>query len=445
MNPSPYPAIPPDFVWGAATASYQIEGAVHEDGRGESIWDRFGHTPGNVLNGDTGDVACDHYHRWAEDIGLMREMGLDAYRYSIAWPRILPAGRGQVNGAGLDFYDRLTDGLLAAGIRPFVTLYHWDLPQALQDKGGWANRDTASAFADYADLVARFLGDRVSAWITHNEPWVAAFVGNLWGEHAPGLRDAATALAVAHHLLLSHGLAVPAIRAAVSGAGVGITLNLQPVYPATDSAADLAAASRQDLFANRLFLDPLFEGRYPDHLSEVFGSIGLPVKSGDLELISAPLDFLGVNYYTRALVRADPAGDPGGVATEHPPGEYTTMDWEVYPDGLRVLLERVNRDYPAPAYYVTENGAAFPDELSPDGTVYDPRRQAYLEAHFAAAAQAVAAGVPLRGYFVWSLMDNFEWDKGYSQRFGLLYVDYPTGRRFWKASGRWYQRLLAAS
>ena len=402
-------AWPADFLWGAATASYQIEGAWQEDGKGESIWDRFSHTPGKVKNGDTGDMACDHYHRWPQDIALMQELGLAAYRYSISWPRILPSGRGAVNEAGLDFYDKLTDGLLAAGIQPWVTLYHWDLPQALQDTGGWANRDTAAAYADYAEIVARRLGDRVTGWITHNEPWVVAFVGNLFGEHAPGLHDLPTALRVTHHLLLGHGLAVPRIRAAVPGATVGITLNLNHAYPASDSPADQAAARRSDGISNRLFLDPLFHGQYPADIITELGAAAPPVESGDLEIIHTPLDFLGVNNYFRSVVKDAP--DSAMLRTEmvKPEGEYTTMGWEVYPDGLRTLLERLHRDYPMPAYYITENGAAFPDTVEADGSIHDDRRRAYLQGYIAAAGQARAAGVPLKGYFVWSLLDNFEW------------------------------------
>jgi beta-glucosidase len=434
---------PPGFLWGAATASYQIEGAAHEDGRGESIWDRYSHTPGNVLNGDTGDVACDHYHRWPDDIKLMQQYGLDAYRYSIAWPRIIPQGRGAVNEKGLDFYERLTDGLLAAGIQPWVTLYHWDLPQALQDKGGWADRDTAYAYADYAEIVARRLGDRVAGWITHNEPWVAAFIGNLVGRHAPGLHSMRTAMAVTHHLLLSHGLAVPRLRAATPTVPVGITLNLNPTYPASDSPEDQAAAVRKDGLLNRLFLDPLAFGRYPADTLEQVGADGPPVQDGDLDLMRAPLDFLGVNNYFREVVRDAPGAEQVGTEQVQPPGEYTTMDWEVYPDGLRTLLERLHRDYPFPAYYITENGAAFPDQVAPDGHVHDDRRKAYLQAHFESAAKAIAAGVPLRGYFVWSLLDNFEWGYGYSQRFGITYVDFATQQRIIKDSGRWYQAFLA--
>ena len=433
---------PPGFLWGAATASYQIEGAVAEDGRGPSIWDTFSHTPGNTKNGDTGDVACDHYHRWREDIALMREMGLQGYRFSVAWPRILPAGRGAVNAAGLDFYDRLVDGLLGAGIQPFATLYHWDLPRPLQDAGGWANRDTAAAFADYAEIVARRLGDRVRSWITLNEPWVVAFVGNLQGRHAPGTHDLQTALRVTHHLLLGHGLAVPRLRAATPGTPVGITLNLTPTDPAGDSPADQAAAARQDVYQNRIFLDPLSRGAYPPEAAAFLGAATFPVQDGDLATIGAPLDFLGVNYYTRNVMRDAPGN--GLLANEQvsPPGEYTTMPWEVYPAGLRTLLNRVHRDYAFPAYYITENGAAFPDTVESGGAVHDARRTAYLQAHFAAAAAAIHDGVPLRGYFVWSLMDNFEWGHGYSQRFGLVYIDYATQARLWKDSARWYQGFL---
>jgi beta-glucosidase len=345
----------------------------------------------------------------------------------------------------------LVDGLLGAGIQPFATLYHWDLPQPLQDQGGWTNRDTAHAFADYSEIVARRLGDRVRAWITHNEPWVVAFVGHLFGEHAPGLRDLPTAVRVTHHLLLSHGLAVPRLRDASQGAQVGITLSLSPAEPASDSQADADAAVRQDAFANTLFLDPLGRGEYPKEAESFLGNVRPPVQDGDLKTISVPVDFVGVNYYQRSVVRDTPGsgqGRQGGLPlhTERvrPPGEYTTMEWEVYPEGLRILLERLARDYSFPAYYVTENGAAFPDRVEADGSVHDERRTAYLAGHFAAAGQALGNGVPLRGYFVWSLMDNFEWGHGYTQRFGLIYIDYSTQARIWKDSARWYRRFLAA-
>ncbi|MCS6843382.1 MAG: GH1 family beta-glucosidase [Caldilineales bacterium] len=430
---------PHDFVWGVATSSYQIEGAWQEDGKGESIWDRFSHTPGKVLNGDTGDVACDHYHRYVEDVALMRSLGIGAYRFSIAWPRVQPQGHGPVNPAGLDFYDRLVDALLAAGIRPFVTLYHWDLPQALQDRGGWGNRDVARWFADYAHIVARRLGDRVKHWITHNEPWVVAMVGHLIGEHAPGLQDPALAVRVAHHLLLSHGLALEPIRSESAGCQAGITLNLIPMYPASDKGADLDAAARNDGFVNRWFLDPLLRGRYPEDMLALWEQIVPEVDPDDLAVISRPIDFLGVNYYTRQVVKHDQEGNPLlQVALVHPPGEYTTMNWEVYPEGLYELLMRLHREYAVPALYITENGAAYPDVVDAEGRVRDPKRVAYLRSHLVQAHRAIADGVPLRGYFAWSFMDNFEWAHGYSQRFGLVYVDFATQERIVKDSGRWF-------
>jgi beta-glucosidase len=442
--------MPDGFIWGAATASYQIEGAVAEDGRGESIWDRFSHTPGKVVNGDTGDAAADHYHRTAEDIALMRELGLGAYRFSLAWPRILPAGTGAVNERGLDFYDRLVDDLLAAGITPFVTLYHWDLPQALQERGGWANRDTVTAFRRYTEVVARRLGDRVRYWITHNEPWVAAFLGNLYGVHAPGLTDLPTALAVAHHLLLSHGEAVPVFRAhGTPETQVGITLNLNHVDSASDSAPDRAAAQRMDSGLNRWFLDPVFRGEYPADALADFAALGAkpPIQDGDLARIAVPIDFLGVNNYFRSLIQAGPKGD--GTDDIHnvkaPGAHYTAMGWEVYPDGLRKLLVRLHHDYQPAALYITENGAAYDDVLTAEDTVHDPERVAYLRDHLRAARQAIAEGAPLRGYFVWSLLDNFEWAQGYAKRFGVIYVDYPTQRRIMKDSGRYYAEVIRAN
>ncbi len=430
---------PADFAWGAATAAYQIEGAVNEDGRGPSIWDTFAHTPGRTLNGETGDVACDHYHRYPQDIGLMQELGLKAYRFSIAWPRILPTGRGQINQAGLDFYDRLVDSLLAAGIDPYVTLYHWDLPQPLQDQGGWLSRETCKAFAEYAQVVAEHLGDRVHHWMTHNEPLVVAFFGHWMGFHPPGMTDPAAATQVAHHLMLSHGLAMQALRATTgSQTQVGIALALQPVYPASQSEQDLAVARREEAIWLKWFLDPLFLGTYPLEDLALAG-LGQPtMEAGDLELISQPMDFLGVNYYSRNVARGSASS-----AAEEEPVERSTMGWEVYPDGLRVLLERLHRDYHPKTIYITENGAAFEDTLRADGTVQDEQRQRYLHRHFSAAHQAIQAGVPLRGYFVWSLMDNYEWTFGYSQRFGLIYVDYPTQERHIKQSGYFYQGVIA--
>jgi beta-glucosidase len=436
-------AFPPGFVWGAATAAYQIEGAAREDGRGESIWDRFCATPGKVWNGHDGSVACDFYHRYPEDVALMRGLGIDAFRFSVAWPRVLPEGRGRVNETGLDFYDRLVDELLANGIAPYPTLYHWDLPQALEDSGGWRSRETAAAFAEYAERVVARLGDRVERWVTHNEPWVVAWLGHAWGRHAPGRSSRAEALAAGHHLLLSHALAAEAIRHAARGARVGIVLDLVPVYPATDSPADRAAAAELDGLHNRWFLDPLFLGRYPSDALDSLAPDAPPVEDGDLELISRPLDFLGVNNYTRQVVRAGPVGGPP-VAVHVERAQHTGTGWEVYPDGLRDLLVRVHEEYGPPALYVTENGAAFCDVRQHDGSVRDPERLAYLERHVAAVGRAIAGGAPVRGYFVWSLLDNFEWADGYSKRFGLVYVDYPTLERVPKASFSWYRDFVSA-
>lgn len=432
---------PKGFLWGSATASYQIEGAWNEDGRSESIWDRFCRTPGKVLNGDTGDVACDHYHRWKEDIALMRELGHQAYRFSIAWPRVIPNGTGAVNQAGLDFYDRLVDGLLEAGIQPFATLYHWDLPQALQDRGGWANRNSVAAFAAYADAVSRRLGDRVKHWITHNEPWCVSILSNWIGEHAPGLRNG-PALEVAHHVLLSHGEAVPILRANSPDSQVGITLNYSPAYPASDSEADIAAARRYDGYFNRWFTDPVFGRGYPADMLELYQGALPDIHDGDMEKIGVDIDFLGVNFYNRAVICDNPDAPPLRIGSIQPPGEYTHMNWEVYPDALRVLLERLHNDYAPKQMYITENGSAYPDELV-DGRVHDTKRIAYLRSHLEACAKAIEAGVPLKGYFAWSLMDNFEWAWGYSRRFGIVYVDYETQKRYPKDSALFYRDVIA--
>lgn len=437
---------PEGFMWGAATSAYQIEGAVREGGRGESIWDRFCHTPGKVANGDTGDVACDHYHRLEQDLDLMAELGLNAYRFSVAWPRILPEGTGQPNPAGLDFYRRLVHGLRDRGIRPMATLYHWDLPQALQDRGGWADRDTAQYFADYADVVFRALGDAVPLWVTHNEPWVAAFVGHAFGEHAPGENDWPKALKVSHHLLLSHGLAFQAFRATLGHrAAVGLVLNLAPVYPATDRPEDAAAARRLDAFLNRWCLDPAFRGAYPAELSGEFErNWGFDAaRPGDLDIIRAPIDFLGVNYYTSHRVRANPESALFGLEMLPPQNPVTAMGWEVTPEGLHDLLVGLKADYGDVPLYLTENGAAYPDQVGPNHTVDDPERVEYLRAHLAAAHRAITAGVDLRGYFVWSLLDNFEWAHGYARRFGLVYVDYATQARIPKRSAWWYRDVVA--
>jgi beta-glucosidase len=434
---------PKDFVWGAATASYQIEGAWDEDGKGESIWDRFSHTPGKVQNGDTGDVACDHYHRWGEDLALMKEIGLHAYRFSVAWPRILPAGRGWVNQAGLDFYSRLVDGLLEAGIEPYLTLYHWDLPQALQDQGGWPARTVVEAFCEYAYAVSRALGDRVRYWTTLNEPYVSAFVGYHEGRHAPGHSNLHEALAASHHLLLAHGQAMPVIRANVSEAIVGITLNYGPQAPASPSAVDRDAANWKDGNINRWFLDPLVGRGYPADMVKGFGDPLEFVQPGDLETISTPVDFLGVNYYTRGIIRSTAVSEEQNAPRSvFPNDEHTEMGWEVYPDGLFQTLGRLHFAYGFPAIYITENGAAYKDQVGPDGQLEDPARLRYIQRHLEKVGQAIAIGVPVRGYFAWSLLDNFEWAFGYSKRFGLIYVDYATQQRIPKASARWYGQVI---
>ena len=439
---------PAHFLWGAATASYQIEGAAREDGRGSSIWDDFAATPGKTYQGQSGEVAADHYHRVEEDTDLMVQLGLGAYRFSIAWPRILPEGRGTVNPAGLDFYDRLVDTLLAKGIQPFATLYHWDLPSPLEQVGGWLNRATAYAFADYAEVVTRRLGDRVAGWITLNEPWCSAYLGYGIGVHAPGLRDRQAAIDAAHHLLLGHGLAVPRMRGHLAtGTQVGITLNLNQIYGAderVETARDMELARE---FSNGWFLDPIYRGAYPERFFEHMGLNPPPIQEDDLAVIAAPLDFLGVNNYFRILIRGaqtQPLADRCERVSPIPNACYTDMGWEIYPRGLRDLLVNVGRDYPVGNLYVTENGAAFPDDWDGGDTVSDPQRVSYLRSYITACAEAIEQGAPLRGYFAWSLMDNYEWAEGYSKRFGIVYVDYPTQRRIIKESGRWYASFLAS-
>ncbi|MDP9350984.1 MAG: GH1 family beta-glucosidase [Chloroflexota bacterium] len=434
---------PDGFVWGAATASYQIEGAAYDDGRGESIWDRFSHTPGKTTNGDTGDVACDHYHRWPEDIALMRDLGLGAYRFSIAWPRILPQGRGRPNDAGLDFYDRLVEELLESGITPWVTLYHWDLPQVLEDQGGWPNRATADAFAEFTDAITRRLGDRVKHWITLNEPWCSAFLGYRIGHHAPGRTNTKDALQALHTLFLAHGMSVPVVRGNSPGAEVGITLNLGQIYPDTDSSEDLAAAERFDGFFNRWFLDPLYGRGYPQDIVDLYGEEVPRTLPSDFDVIAAPTDFLGLNYYNPTFVRDSPENEPLRISSVQREGEYTDMGWIVYPQGLYDLMQWVHRDYPTGSLYITENGAAYPDDRPEDGRVRDPQRTLYLAAHLSECLRAIRDGVPLQGYFAWSLMDNFEWAFGYTKRFGIVYVDFETQQRTVKDSGLWYSRVLA--
>jgi beta-glucosidase len=438
-----YAALAEDFTWGVATAAYQIEGAVDEDGRAPSIWDTFSHTPGKVAGGDTGDVACDHYHRWREDIGLVKELNAGAYRFSIAWPRVVPDGDGAVNSKGLDFYDKLVDGLLAAGIDPFVTLYHWDLPQALQDRGGWPHRETAEHFARYAGIVAERLGDRVKHFATLNEPLCSAWIGHLEGTMAPGFTDIGAAVPASYHLLLGHGLATRAVRAAAPGAEVGVVLNLNPVDPATGSEGDAAAARRMDGHTNRWWLDPLHGRGFPEDMRGVYG-VELPERPGDLGTIAEPLDWLGLNYYFPAVVTDDPGGPPPharAVRRLHVP--RTGMDWEIDAHGIERMLLRLTEEYGARKIYVTENGSAWPDIVRSDGSVDDPERVAYLEDHLAACARAARKGAPLAGYFAWSLMDNFEWAYGYDKRFGLVHVDYKTQGRTVKASGRRYAELVA--
>lgn len=432
---------PRGFVWGAATAAYQIEGGHDADGKGPSIWDAFSRRPGAIATGETGDVSCDHYHRWREDVALMAELGLDAYRFSISWPRVLPLGTGRPNEPGVAFYDRLIDALLERGIQPFVTLYHWDLPQALQERGGWASADVVPAFGAYADLLAERLGDRVRDWITLNEPEVAAFAGHASGVHAPGLTDWPTALAVSHHLLLAHREAARALRARRPDARIGIALNLSPSDAVSDSVPDLAAARRMDGYLDRWFLDPLYGRGYPaDMVSWYRPSFS---RAAELDGYDGGLDFLGVNYYARRLVRAAADG-PLALARVEPQGaELTAMGWEVHPPSLRRLLLRLHRDYRPTEIVITENGAAYEDHLEGD-RIDDPLRTSYLERHLSAAAEAIAAGVPVAGYFVWTLMDNFEWAHGTSKRFGLVHVDHATQRRRIKTSGHWYRELIAA-
>ena len=441
---------PTGFVWGTATASYQIEGAVTAGGRRPSIWDTFSHKPGTIHNGDTGDVADDHYHRYREDVGLLADLGVTHYRFSLAWPRLQPDGKGAINAGGLDFYTRLVDELLAHDIQPWVTLYHWDLPQALEDAGGWPERDTAERFADYAALTHDKLHDRIQHWTTLNEPWCSAFLGYAAGAHAPGRTEPAAALAAAHHLLLGHGLAVEVMREQDRDSRLGITVNLSPVDPATEDPADVDAARRVDAVSNRVFLDPLLRGRYPDDLRAdvaAISDLGF-VQPGDEAVIAAPLDFLGVNYYFRAVVRAnpgEPVPDPHarawvGSADVEPvrTGLPTTaMGWEIDPSGLYDVLTRVHRDYGPVPIYVTENGAAFDDEVA-DGRIHDEDRIAFLDSHFRATLRAIDDGADVRGFFVWSLLDNFEWAYGYDKRFGLVHVDYATQTRTPKDSARWF-------
>lgn len=434
---------PDQFLWGTATSAYQIEGAWNEDGKGLSIWDTFSHTPGKIMDLSIGDAAADFYHRWPLDVSIMRQLGCNTFRFSTAWARILPAGCGQVNTAGLDFYDRLVDGLLAAGIQPMLTLYHWDLPQALQDAGGWTNRDTANAFAEYAHVVASRLGDRVPYWITHNEPFVAAFLGHFTGEHAPGLQNMPAALMAAHHLLLSHGWAVQALRSVLRPeTQVGITLNLSPVHPASPTEADQQAAQIFDAATNRLFLDPLFKGSYPADLLEALPFPAPDFPAADMQAIQAPLDFLGVNYYSRAVIAHDLNSPTLQFIQVHPLGSEYSQMWEIYPQGLYELLMRIHHDYAPASIVITENGIPVADGVDFDGRVRDTRRINYIQDHLVQLHRAMVAGVPVHGYLAWSLLDNFEWAFGYKMRFGLVYIDFATQERIIKDSGLWLARVI---
>ncbi|TDC64479.1 beta-glucosidase [Micromonospora sp. KC207] len=432
---------PTGFGWGAATSAYQIEGAAKEDGRGESVWDTFSRTPGRTRNGDTGDVAADHYHRYADDLDLMRDLGLRSYRFSISWPRIQPDGTGTPNQRGLDFYRRLVDGLHERGISPMATLFHWDLPQTLQDAGGWENRDTAYRFAEYAEAVFHGLGDRIPAWLTINEPKTVVQNGYLYGHHAPGFQDPQAAYLVAHHLQLAHGLAVRALRATGSAARIGPALNLHPCYPADDSAEAARASRLYDGYENRLYLDSILKGSYPADVLADLGAdsrIARGIVDGDLEIISSPVDLLAVQYYTPYYVTPT-----GGTVTRWPTSQ---ADWQqIYPNGMYDILTRVTRDYGPLPLTVTENGLPQADTLSADGTVDDTGRIDFLREHMAAAHRAVSDGVPLESYHVWSLLDNFEWAEGYDQRWGLVYVDYPTQRRVLKRSAHWYREVIRAN
>ncbi|OIJ88094.1 glycoside hydrolase family 1 protein [Streptomyces colonosanans] len=453
---------PPAFLWGAATSAYQIEGAVREDGRTASIWDTFSHTPGRTAGGDSGDIAVDHYHRYRDDVALMAELGLTAYRFSVSWPRVQPTGRGPAVQRGLDFYRRLVDDLLAHGIRPAITLYHWDLPQELEDAGGWPQRDTAFRFAEYARIVGEALGDRVEQWTTLNEPWCSAFLGYGSGVHAPGRTDAAAALRAAHHLNLAHGLGAVALRSAMPARNtVAVSLNSSVVRTVSQDPADLAAGRRIDDLANGVFHGPMLHGAYPETLPTATSEITdwSHVQDGDLATIHQPLDALGLNYYTPALVsavsetgssgpRADGHGAsayspwPGAddVLFHQPPGQKTEMGWSIDPTGLHELIMRYTREAPGLPLYVTENGAAYDDKPDPDGQVHDPERIAYLHGHLSAVRRAITDGADVRGYYLWSLMDNFEWAYGYEKRFGAVYVDYTTLARTPKSSAHWYGR-----
>ena len=428
---------PKDFVWGVATSSFQIEGATNIDGRGPSIWDTFCAKLGTIADSTDGSRACEHYQRWQSDLDLIAKLGVNTYRFSVAWPRVQPLGSGAWNSQGLDFYERLVDGMLERGLAPYLTLNHWDLPQALQDQGGWANRDICHRFVEYALGMHQRLGDRVASIATHNEPWVMAILGYETGIFAPGIKERGIAMQAAHHLLLSHGMAVRALREAGCKAELGIVLNLSPIHAATDSAEDVAKARLDDGRLVRWFMDPLYKASYPQDILDHLGADAPPVQEGDMDIIATPIDFMGINYYSRTVVRAE------GSYDVHSSGlEVTEMDWEVYPQGLTELLVRLHQDYPVPSILITENGGAFKDPLI-NGQVHDADRVRYLQTHIEAVHHAVQQGVPMKGYMVWSLMDNFEWASGYAKRFGIVYVDYETQQRTLKDSAKWYRDFLA--
>jgi len=432
-----------DFLWGTATASYQIEGAYNEDGKGESIWDSFAHTPGKIVKDYNGDIACDHYHRYQEDIALMKEIGVNSYRFSIAWSRLFPNGKGKVNQKGLDFYKSLISELNKNNIKPMATIYHWDLPQSLQFHGGWTNKDTVKYFLQYSDLLFEELGDVVDKWVTFNEPWCISFLSNQIGAHAPGLKDYRTALKVAHNLMVAHGKTIDLYREKNLNNDIGITLNLSPVEPMADSDSDKGAALLMDCYKNRWFLDPIFKGEYPEELYNIYQNEFGDFTEGyeDISTAKRELDFLGVNYYSRTLVRYK-QDDILRSQQVSPEGKYTDMGWEVYPDGLYELLKRIDKDYGPLPIYITENGAAYKDELE-DGEIHDIKRLNYLKTHFQSAARAIEDGIPLKGYFIWTLLDNFEWAFGYTKRFGLLYTDYENNlKRIWKDSAKWFKDFL---
>ncbi len=437
---------PADFSWGTATASYQVEGAWNQDGKGESIWDRFSHQPGHIMNGDTGDVACDQYHRYKEDVALMKELGLRGYRFSISWPRVFPEGKGKPNQAGLDYYSRLVDELLAKGIRPFPTLYHWDLPQALQDEGGWANRDVIGHFTTYAETCIRALGDRVKQWMIFNEPWVFTFLGYISGIHPPALRDRSAGMRAMHIVNLAQASAARAMRAAGSAEAIGTAFSMTAAYPYTDSPEDRAAAERQHAFGNDWFLRPIMKGEYPRaYLDQEAALAAMDVRPGDMEAVKEPLDFIGINLYTRSVAAHDPAEPNLGVRQVPGPGPRSAFGWEIWPAAIYRMIMRVDKDYGHPPIYITENGTSDPTPPGDEGRVHDQVRIDYYRGYLGQVGRAIAEGADVRGYYAWSLMDNFEWTFGFSQRFGLIHVDYQRGQKHTiKDSGYWYRDLIAA-